>query len=536
MSSPLAKFSCSTPRSTISRREHSNTHRDSFTLWERTQAQDSPPQAPSGAPQVNGTRHEGRPTVAAQHEKAESASTVVSDPWKPLANAFPAMPFDQFVALLQENWDIAEAVRRDASVEWRARHGKDYRRWRPKVGDSIEVLCTGAYYGIDANGIKWRLPKARDIVSSFKGMKGAWFKLTFIQEERGKENTPYYTPNAPSDKTPPIKRPHRKTGRKSSGRPARLRFTVEHIVGPALQWTVPANEGHRDLTVYRFVRKLHEERFSEDQALEQALDLARRCNPPFDEEEVRRKVERVFHPQPMTTEVETRMEAQRMAKRTSREPVEVAFRDVAPLEDCVTLAEAEEASEVLGRVSEWILATFRGRRDRYAFYFFDKEGRVHPSPTKRTGLTPAVIVDHLTGSPKGVYLVELDGTVSLVVFDVDAHVRSKECALDEVRAICRELVTRGAEYERNFIVEDSGNGYHVWVFVEPLPSVHAGTWGTRLLNSIGLKPDSQFRSVIPPATGGLGPKGLGPLVRLPLGVHPKSGLRSRFLDAEEVAA
>jgi len=131
------------------------------------------------------------------------------------------------------------------------------------------------------------------------------------------------------------------------------------------------------------------------------------------------------------------------------------------------------------------------------------------------------------------YLVGLDGTVSVVVFDIDAHVRSKEQALDEVRTICQALLSRGAEYERNFLVEDSGNGFHIFLFIEPITSVHAGKWGMHLLDSLGLRLDPQFRSVLPPPTGGLGARGLGPLIRLALGVHPKNGTRSRFLALEE---
>src|SRR5207244_661316 len=116
------------------------------------------------------------------------------------------------------------------------------------------------------------------------------------------------------------------------GRPTRLHFTVEHIVGPVLQWTLPATEGHRDVTIYRFIVKLHSERFSEAEVLARALDLARRCNPPFDEDEVQGKVKRIFHPEPMTFEVRARIEGQRAAQREASEPVEVGLRDVDSLE------------------------------------------------------------------------------------------------------------------------------------------------------------------------------------------------------------
>ena len=128
-----------------------------------------------------------------------------------------------------------------------------------------------------------------------------------------------------------------------------------------------------------------------------------------------------------------------------------------------------------------------------------------------------------------------DGSVATVAFDVDAHCRSKEEALTEVRRICIALEREGAVSDRNFLVEDSGRGYHLWVFIQPASASHSGSWGAKLLDTLNLKPDPKLRSVIPPATGGIGPRKLGPLVRLPLGAHPKNGARSRFLTLEEVA-
>ena len=57
-----------------------------------------------------------------------------------------------------------------------------------------------------------------------------------------------------------------------------------------------------------------QQRFSEAEVLAQALDLARRCNPPFDEDEVRRKVKRIFHPEPMTRDIRARLESQRAVR------------------------------------------------------------------------------------------------------------------------------------------------------------------------------------------------------------------------------
>jgi len=457
-----------------------------------------------------------RPTFSRLHRLRNNS--VISD----------FVPLDAFVGAVQR----ARANHLESKRDWRRRSGKDFVRWRPEVGESIDVLCVGTNYGIDAEGRKWRLPQAKDILNAFKGQKGAWFRVTRVETE-GKERHPYNDGKAPSaenNKSTRVMRPHRRTGRKSPGRPARLRFAVEHIVGPEIAWSTPVDEGRRDATIFRLIVKLHLERFSEEEVLERALDLARRCSPPFDEDEVRSKVKRVFHPEPMTPEVKARIEAQRAAKREARGPVEVQFRDVRPLEDY--LRGAQSAEESLVRLWGWLETAFRGRPDRYAYYV--AYGKSHPRPTKTAAFTPPVLLDHLTGSAKGLYLVDLNGTVSVLVFDIDAHVRTKDRALVEVRRICDALHQLGAAYERNFVVEDSGNGFHIFLFIQPIVSVHAGVWGKRMLDALGLGIDPQYRSVLPPPTGGLGTKGLGPLIRLPLGLHPKTGTRSRFLAAEEV--
>src|SRR5207245_9773714 len=131
---------------------------------------------------------------------------------------------------------------------------------------------------------------------------------------------------------------------------------------------------------------------------------------------------------------------------------------------------------------------------------------------------PLVLRNHLAGAAKGLYLVGLDGMVSVIVLDIDAHVRPKEQAFDEVRRICEAVRQRDAVYGRNFLVEDSGSGFHMFLFIEPTTSVHAGKWGMRLLDSLGLRLDPQFRSVLSPPTGGLGTTWLCTPTRLPRGL------------------
>src|SRR5437879_5159496 len=170
------------------------------------------------------------------------------------------VPLDAFVEAVQR----ARANHLESKRDWRQRNGKDFVRWRPEVGESIDVLCAGTNYGIDAEGGKWRLPEAKDILTAFKGQKGAWFRVTRVEKEGEKKLHPYNAGKAPSaenNKYSRVMRPHRRTGRKSPGRPACLRFAVEHIVGPEIAWSIPVDEGRRDVAIFHLIVKLHRERF-----------------------------------------------------------------------------------------------------------------------------------------------------------------------------------------------------------------------------------------------------------------------------------
>ncbi len=449
-------------------------------------------------------------------------------------------PLDAYVDFLQGLWDSQQKAKKAYGSAWRRTHGRDFEQWRPAVGDSKEMLCVGEHYGMDVQGRRWRLPEAKDIKEAFAGMSSAWFRVTrladygYVDKEREKtKEAPKNTGNEPSIQNARPKRPHRRTGRRPTGRPVRLHFRVEHILPPRSQWGLPAREGRRDLTVYRFVRELHDSKFTEAEALAEALDLASRCAPPFDEEEVHRKVHRAYHPEPMDSATKAALKA------TKREPsanIPVRFRPVMPLRQYLSeFGSVTDPTLLHYLLARWILDVFIGRRDRYAYYGWNPKKKAwQPKPTRVAGLNESVVLDHLEGAAKGLYLVGQDGTTSLLVFDIDAHQRSKEEALAEVQRVVRELRAAGAEFGRNFVVEDSGGGFHVWTFIEAMPAEAAGCWGKGLLTRLGLNLDPEYRSVIP--SGGVGPKGLGPLVRLPLGIHPKRRTRSCFLEAEEVLA
>ncbi|GMV43327.1 MAG: hypothetical protein AMXMBFR64_50430 [Myxococcales bacterium] len=184
---------------------------------------------------------------------------------------------------------------------------------------------------------------------------------------------------------------------------------------------------------------------------------------------------------------------------------------------------------------------FGGREDVYARMWSDPRKGVGYSPIERP-LTPDVVRAHLAGSATvGSYVVRLDGTVTFLVVDLDITRRAVERARgdrDETRRLRRLVHTEGlrlrsALEERGLpaFLEDSGyKGRHLWCFLrEPLPADLAHRLGVALTRA--LAPQSRDLALEAfPKQGTVKAGGLGNLVKLPLGIHLRSGRRAMLLD------
>jgi hypothetical protein len=126
----------------------------------------------------------------------------------------------------------------------------------------------------------------------------------------------------------------------------------------------------------------------------------------------------------------------------------------------------------------------------------------------------ARIVDHLQGCyTLGMYLVDRDGMCSCAVFDADS-----EDGLDRLVLLAEEL----AALRISSVVEASRRGGHLWVFLDgPVLARVVRLW---------LLPYAQRYGVeLYPKQDRVRPSGVGNLVRLPLGVHRRSGEWYPFL-------
>ncbi len=193
---------------------------------------------------------------------------------------------------------------------------------------------------------------------------------------------------------------------------------------------------------------------------------------------------------------------------------------------------------------ETFLSYFSGREDAFARQWVNKEtGQQGYVPVRRPMMTRDV-EDHLNGKTTyGIYLLQCDGNVNLCVIDADltAEYRKPRLKPGIIQRIKKELaylndrITHTVnEIGTEPLVEFSGSkGYHFWFFFSgPISARQARSFIQAIINPI--KPDLQFfRLEGFPKQDQLTKKGFGNLVKLPLGIHRKTGKRSRFIKCHD---
>jgi len=208
--------------------------------------------------------------------------------------------------------------------------------------------------------------------------------------------------------------------------------------------------------------------------------------------------------------------------------------------DALDLSLVVDPSEAdIGR----FLALFSGREDIFARQWFNpRKGIAGYSPVEAP-LTARQVRQHLFGDiTLGVYPIRLDGTCLFFAFDIDltkaaidwARRGTEEAA--SVRSGLDLAVTTTLNRLRalglNPLVEDSGyKGRHLWVFLEKPERVE-------ILYGLGRMLRPQLEADFPagisleffPKQAKTRGKGLGNLIKLPLGIHRRTGRRAWVLD------
>jgi hypothetical protein len=140
---------------------------------------------------------------------------------------------------------------------------------------------------------------------------------------------------------------------------------------------------------------------------------------------------------------------------------------------------------------------------------------------QRLPLTRAVLLGHLAGfHTVGTYIQLSPGRTRHLVLDLDERSPHKASAL-------RHALEHFALHP---LVSFSGaKGYHLWVqFPEPVPSARAKRVGQALVASVSRELELPLRCDVYP--DGVGE--LGRVVKLPLGLHRRSGAYCPLLDEE----
>lgn len=182
---------------------------------------------------------------------------------------------------------------------------------------------------------------------------------------------------------------------------------------------------------------------------------------------------------------------------------------------------------------------FSGRENIYARQWWDQSGEGGYAPV-REPFTFAVARNHILGSVTvGVYPVRLDNTVNFFALDIDINKASIQRARGSIQESRRLRDLAASEARRLLdalgvlglpaLLEDSGyKGRHIWVFLEsPTDASIVRQLGSLFLSVNRLKARELHVELFPKQSS-TGP-GIGNLIKLPLGIHRRTGRRSRLL-------
>ena len=180
----------------------------------------------------------------------------------------------------------------------------------------------------------------------------------------------------------------------------------------------------------------------------------------------------------------------------------------------VALEPAADTSRI-----ESIKRYFVGRSDTHAIQQSDGSYLRVGRP-----LTDDMLKSHLAGETTvGIYQIEPEkNTLKWLCFDID----DKE--ITNVERLKDSIVKSGFCTEQSILVEDTGGrGYHLWVFFDPpIPALVAYYIGRKFEQESKVKCEVFPKQKVVEAFGNL--------VKLPLGVHRKTGQRSRFIGVSSL--
>lgn len=186
---------------------------------------------------------------------------------------------------------------------------------------------------------------------------------------------------------------------------------------------------------------------------------------------------------------------------------------------------------------------FQGRENTHARQWRTPDGKTGYAPI-RQALTPALLRAHLQGTHTlGIYPIRLDHTVTFLALDLDITRRALDHAFghrDRTRALRTAVHEEGLKLSSRLnalgvphLLFDSGyKGRHAWIFLStPQPA----ELGFKVVSALArhLAPSSSDLVLEAfPRQAGVRNDGLGNLIKVPFGIHLRTGRRAHLLDAE----
>lgn len=202
--------------------------------------------------------------------------------------------------------------------------------------------------------------------------------------------------------------------------------------------------------------------------------------------------------------------------------------------------EVKETDEISNIVC--FLNLFSGRENVYARQWVKKDGQCGYSPIYEP-LTPRIVREHLRGNiTVGVYQLRLDNAVNFIAFDVDVSKRMMEKASNDndmiellmkmVHETACKIVDLCKKNDIPVYLEDSGfKGRHCWIFLEQaLDAQIAKSFAEIVAKNIEVPAGINIE--IFPKQVMQTEKMLGNLIKLPLGIHRRSGRRALFIHED----
>ena len=189
---------------------------------------------------------------------------------------------------------------------------------------------------------------------------------------------------------------------------------------------------------------------------------------------------------------------------------------------------------------------FQGREGVYARQWVNPNGSTGYTPV-REPLSLKAVKMHFHGSHTlGIYPLRMDNTVHFAAFDLDLSptvlknaapgTAGWNEALEDMAGYANLLEGRAEQMGIALHRVDSGyKGLHLWaLFGEPIPAKQARQMCKVIAHGIAVPPN--VRCELFPKQNSLPPDGLGNLIKVPLGVHRKTGRRAWFTRAEQTWA